>query len=260
MAKFAVVLLIGLVCVAHSLPTTKIVGGETAERGQFPYQALLVVNTILGKAVCGGCLLSDEWVVTAGHCLAGAMSVDVHLGAQSFKNHNEEGRVVFKRVTKFTVHENYNSSVTANDIALVHLPSKVTFSSYVQPVELPKVDTAETYEGQTATASGWGIQHDNANVADELQFAFLTVISNEECTKHYNSLLVRDTTVCARGEAKESVCHGDSGGPLVLQDTNTLVGLTSFGHVVGCEKGVPAAFTRVTSYLTWLAKHTGLEV
>jgi secreted trypsin-like serine protease len=71
---------------------------------------------------------------------------------------------------------------------------------------------------------------------------------------------VKKTNLCARGEEKESVCNGDSGGPLVLEGTNTLVGVTSFGSNVGCEQGVPAGFTRVTSYLDWLAKHTGLEV
>jgi secreted trypsin-like serine protease len=49
--------------------------------------------------------------------------------------------------------------------------------------------------------------------------------------------------------------QGDSGGPLVSREDDgnyTEVGIVSFGHVSGCEKGYPAVFTRVTSYLDWI--------
>jgi hypothetical protein len=133
------------------------------------------------------------------------------LGAQTFKNNNEEGRIVYTNVTEYKLHEKYNPVLANNDIALIKLPAKVTFSAYIQTVQLPKKDNKDTYENEIVTASGWGLQHDNANVADELQYVSLTVITNKECVKQYNPLVVRRTNICAKGEEKESVCQGDSG-------------------------------------------------
>jgi Secreted trypsin-like serine protease len=47
----------------------------------------------------------------------------------------------------------------------------------------------------------------------------------------------------------------------VYQDNDgryTLVGIVSFGSSEGCQRGYPAVFTRVTSYLNWIQYNTGL--
>jgi secreted trypsin-like serine protease len=57
--------------------------------------------------------------------------------------------------------------------------------------------------------------------------------------------------------------QGDSGGPLVYQEDDgryTEVGIVSFGAIAGCEKGYPAGFTRVTSYLDWIESNTGIAL
>lgn len=40
----------------------------------------------------------------------------------------------------------------------------------------------------------------------------------------------------------------------------TEVGIVSFGHIAGCEKGHPVAFTRITSYLDWIEENTGIVI
>jgi secreted trypsin-like serine protease len=55
--------------------------------------------------------------------------------------------------------------------------------------------------------------------------------------------------------------QGDSGGPLVYLESDgiyTEVGIVSFGSSAGCQKGYPAVFTRVTSYLSWIESNTGI--
>jgi secreted trypsin-like serine protease len=50
--------------------TGLIVGGTDAEKGEFPYAAVLgyyINDEILWK--CGGNLISENFVLTAGHCL-----------------------------------------------------------------------------------------------------------------------------------------------------------------------------------------------
>jgi len=58
------------------------------------------------------------------------------------------------------------------------------------------------------------------------------------------------------------VLQGDSGGPLVYLESDgvyTEVGIVSFGAAAGCTLGYPVAFTRVTSYLSWISSNTGLS-
>lgn len=54
-----------------------------------------------------------------------------------------------------------------------------------------------------------------------------------------------------------SILLGDSGGPLTVQSNGTLiqVGIVSFG-MRGCERGFPAAFVRVTSFVDWIAENS----
>lgn len=43
----------------------RIIGGHDAEPHSAPWQALVQIN---GNAYCGGALISQNYVVTAGHC------------------------------------------------------------------------------------------------------------------------------------------------------------------------------------------------
>ncbi|XP_058067244.1 collagenase-like [Anopheles bellator] len=257
MQPFAcITILLAALGLAQAAPGVRVVNGETAELGQFPYQVRLTLNLPFGKrAVCGGSLLSDEWVLTAAHCLQGVESVEVHLGAVDFNDNTDDGRLVLVSESFFH-HDRYNPIFVVNDVGLVRLPEKVPFSERVQPVR--RATGQEDFAGRLAVLSGWGLQENGGNVAEKLQFATLNVISNKECAKTYGPLLVKKTTLCARGEQKESPCNGDSGGPLVLVDDNTLVGVVSFGHATGCERGLPGAFARVTAFNDWINEKTGL--
>merc|ERR1711983_760525 len=54
----------------------RIVGGEDAYYGEFPYQLTLVRSS--GNSVtCGASLLNSSWVITAAHCCDG-MDVDMY--------------------------------------------------------------------------------------------------------------------------------------------------------------------------------------
>jgi secreted trypsin-like serine protease len=43
----------------------RITGGNTAARGQFPWQIALIIDYAW---FCGGSLISAQWVLTAAHC------------------------------------------------------------------------------------------------------------------------------------------------------------------------------------------------
>ncbi|XP_049546658.1 collagenase-like [Anopheles darlingi] len=249
-------LLVAALAVAQAAPGLRVVNGKPAKLGQFPYQARLTIHLPGGKrALCGGSLLSDEWVLTAGHCVQGAESVEVHLGAIDFNDISNDGRVVLVS-ERFFHHEKYNPIFVRNDVALIQLPEKVKFSDRIQPIR--RATKQEDFAGREVVLSGWGLQNDGGDVAKALQFATLKVISNSECAKTFGPFLIKESTVCARGDEKELPCSGDSGGPLVLTDDSTLVGVVSFGHASGCEHGLPGAFARVTSFNKWISEKTGL--
>lgn len=98
-------------------------------------------------------------------------------------------------------------------------------------------------------------------ISPVLREANLPILSNEKCRQQWSTVgegggnIIESGMICAGG-GDVGPCNGDSGGPLIVEDEDRfrLVGLTSFGLVRGCAvSGVPSVFTRVTSYLDWLA-------
>ncbi|XP_055608184.1 collagenase-like [Uranotaenia lowii] len=236
----------------------RIINGEDAEYGQFPYQVMLIIQMAEGRALCGGSLLSEEWVLTAGHCVDNATSFQVTMGNLYLKpdGGHEEGAIVMN-TTEYYQHENYSSSTAQNDIAVIRLPEKVEYSYRIGPVKLPSGH--DDYNQRETIVSGWGKETDFGGAAQRLQYTNLTVISNTRCSMLYGPGIIQPTILCCQGEQRKSTCNGDSGGPLVLADDRTLVGIVSFGHIIGCERRLPMGFTRVTEFTDWITTITGVK-
>lgn len=48
--------------------SSRIVNGNNAVLNQFPFYTYIVITVTTGNAGCGGSLLSERWVLSAGHC------------------------------------------------------------------------------------------------------------------------------------------------------------------------------------------------
>lgn len=82
-------------------------------------------------------------------------------------------------------------------------------------------------------------------------------MDNEECRQRHHSaqtMFIHHSTICTILKQGHGACYGDSGGPLV--SAGKLIGVVSWG--IPCAQGRPDAFTRVTSYLDWIAENTGV--
>lgn len=221
---------------------------------KFPYQVMLIGKQLWRKRIlCGGTLLDQRWILTAGHCTMGVTHFDAYLGALTIDDAAETGRLVL-RSNKFIVHERFNPNTAANDIALVKLPMDVAYTPRIQPATLPYLKRNDALTGAKVVATGWGANNEMSNY-NPMQYTELRVISNQECANEFD--VVTDGVLCAKGLRDETVCSGDSGGPLVLKNTQTVVGITSFGPADGCETNIPGGFTRVTHYLDWIEVKTG---
>lgn len=52
-------------------PSNRIYGGQNAAEGQFPYQVLVTRAGDNFITVCGGAIISRNYVLTAAHCAVG---------------------------------------------------------------------------------------------------------------------------------------------------------------------------------------------
>lgn len=129
------------------MASTRIVGGEDAEDGAFPYQCSLQVNK---RHNCGCSILSNEWLLTASHCVAGhsPKSLEVLVGTNDL---NSGG--TYYRVQKFYTHEGYNRPRFANDVAVIRVEGTIEFNDRIKPIE-PSTETVN--DGDTLTLTGWG--------------------------------------------------------------------------------------------------------
>jgi secreted trypsin-like serine protease len=49
----------------------RIIGGQPARVSQFQYAAAITVQTSNSRFFCGGTLINQEWILTAGQCVDG---------------------------------------------------------------------------------------------------------------------------------------------------------------------------------------------
>jgi len=239
-------------------PKPRIMGGEPAQAGAYPWIASLVVkgSDTRDGHFCGGAFIAADWVVTAAHCLHGesAGRIEVHGGS----NQLSSGGSIYP-ADRIIVHENYDNGTQENDVALVHLAAR--FSGPTS--RLLTAADADRYAaaGSTAIAIGWGLTAEGTEVSNILRQVPLQIVSNAACNgpAAYGAGIT-DGMLCAGFAAGgKDACQGDSGGPLVVSDRAGgyfQAGIVSWGE--GC--GRPNKFgvyTRVSKYQAWIADKIG---
>lgn len=240
----------------------RIVGGEVTLPNAHPYQVgQLARISLINTGLCGGAIIAPRVILTAAHCLDRASNIQVVMGAHNINTATEptQQRQTVQPVN-YRQHPAYNAQTLLNDIATLILPNPAVFNAFVQPSSLPTAAEANMlFVDNLATMSGWGRMGDFAsNTATQLRSVQNNVITNEACAVVFGPTTIQPSTLCTSTEGGRGTCSGDSGGPLTTQVNGRLVqiGIVSFVAGSGCQRGLPAGFVRVTSFLDWIAANS----
>ncbi|XP_077068337.1 trypsin-3-like [Siphateles boraxobius] len=232
---------------------TKIVGGENAVAGSWPWQASLH-RISSASHFCGGSLINKEWVLSAAHCFKSitASNVRIYLGRQLQSGSNPFE--VSRTVTQIIIHPSYSTSTQNNDLALLQLSSSVTFTDYIRPVCLAAAGSV--FGGGTKSwITGWGKLSSGAtSIPNTLQEVQIPIVNNSVCNTAYGGSITSKMICAGVNEGGKDSCQGDSGGPMVSKNESQWIqsGIVSFGKGCALPK-IPGVYTRVSQYQSWIS-------
>ncbi|KAH9515197.1 hypothetical protein Btru_019489 [Bulinus truncatus] len=235
------------------LPQPFVIDAVESVNGQWPWVAAIFSGSLFR---CGATLISDHWVVSAGHCVFNMLNspetTTVRIGHVNINSPDATSL----RVTEIVNHP-ANNYIYDNDIALLRLERPVYLSDLHRPICLGNYQKDRS-PSLICYVAGWGVMNTSSTSSLELTSLLhhtkIKLWEHSKCLKAYPDQ-IKPTMMCAGYESGGmDACKGDSGGPLMCQTSPgqwELVGIVSWGE--GCGQiGKPGVYTRVDPYITWI--------
>ncbi|KAA0702234.1 Suppressor of tumorigenicity 14 protein -like protein [Triplophysa tibetana] len=248
----------GCACGVRPYKHNRIVGGQNADVGEWPWQVSLHFKT--DGHVCGASIISNKWLLSASHCFIQPNSPD-HKEPSNWKTFsgmrdqlNPDRTAVQERNLKTIItHPSYNPMSYDYDISLLELSQPLNFTNTVHPICLPAPSHVFS-AGSSCFVTGWGTLREGGSVAQILQKADVKVINDTICNMVTEGQVTSRMMCSGYLGGGVDACQGDSGGPLACQsDVGKWfqAGIVSWGE--GCaRKNKPGVYTRVTKLRDWI--------
>ncbi|XP_053197274.1 serine protease 33 [Scomber japonicus] len=244
-------------CGRPPIAENRIVGGMDATDGAWPWQVDIHKAAI---HICGGSIITQNWVLSAAHCFPNPSDVDsyiIYAGRYQLNGYNPHESTHY--VSQVVIPYGYVEPQSGKDLVLVQLSNPVTWSDYARPICLPASGILFP-GGMQCYVTGWGNIRVDVPLSGSapLQEVQVPIISQSSCQEMYRMEqvdILYDMICAGFQEGGKDSCQGDSGGPLVCQMVNgtwVQAGVVSFG--LECAKeNQPGVYTRLTSYSSFIS-------
>ncbi|WAR25403.1 THRB-like protein [Mya arenaria] len=221
--------------------------GEDAYLKEHPWHVTMLRVDHNGRLqpFCGATLISQNYLITAAHCIADYPGGKEKFTPENIKLNFASTRCFTSNVAKafkrYIIHEEFNKTATYDsDIALIELDEPLEYSAYIRPVCLEDAtyNNQRFLEGRRSSVSrgrvvgcGWLTSSRYGYFPDKLQ---------------------------VRGVG--DLCPGDGGDGLLMEAVGefrwVLTGIATFA-VGGCDNPLfYSMFTNVGNFYDWINDHT----